>query len=403
MTSISPSTATLPADRGRVAPADGDPQRLDAFLPSPCVQNHAAHITALRNGDLACVWFGGTQEGIAGHLHLVLRLAVGSDRWTAPSSCPTIRPARSRTPCCSRRRTERCGCSIRRRSPATRTPPSCAAGPRPTTDGPGDRSARCSGRGPGRHLHPPAAGRPPQRRLAAAGVPLPRDAGREVGGRPRHQRRQDLDDQGRTWTEHPVPDSTGCVHMNIVPLRRRHPGRLVPQPLGRRDLPQPSTTTARTWSAPVPTELPNNNSSIQLTALRDGRLAWCSTKSSAEGVTERRLSLYDEIEDDDAPGTGGTGARRAVPVAGQSQGRKTFWGAPRAPMTLALSSDGGITWPVRRNLEVGDGYCMTNNSRKASTGNSHTPRSPRPRTATCTLPSPISARPSNTPAFLRTG
>lgn len=32
-------------------------------------------------------------------------------------------------------------------------------------------------------------------------------------------------------------------------------------------------------------------------------------------------------------------------------------------MTLALSSDGGLTWPVRRNLEVGDGYCLTNNSR----------------------------------------
>ena len=28
-----------------------------------------------------------------------------------------------------------------------------------------------------------------------------------------------------------------------------------------------------------------------------------------------------------------------------------------------LSADEGRTWPVRRNLEVGDGYCMTNNSK----------------------------------------
>ena len=47
-----------------IAPADLDDPRLEAFLPSPCVQNHAANLMPLANGDLACVWFGGTQEGI---------------------------------------------------------------------------------------------------------------------------------------------------------------------------------------------------------------------------------------------------------------------------------------------------------------------------------------------------
>ena len=32
-------------------------------------------------------------------------------------------------------------------------------------------------------------------------------------------------------------------------------------------------------------------------------------------------------------------------------------------MTLALSDDAGLTWPIRRNIEVGDGYCLSNNSR----------------------------------------
>ncbi|MFE4061030.1 exo-alpha-sialidase, partial [Streptomyces sp. NPDC059096] len=40
-----------------------------------------------------------------------------------------------------------------------------------------------------------------------------------------------------------------------------------------------------------------------------------------------------------------------------------FWGAPRAPLTLSVSSDGGLTWPVRHDLATGDGYCLTNNSR----------------------------------------
>ncbi|MFE3743743.1 hypothetical protein [Streptomyces sp. NPDC059134] len=32
-------------------------------------------------------------------------------------------------------------------------------------------------------------------------------------------------------------------------------------------------------------------------------------------------------------------------------------------MTLSVSSDGGLTWPVRHDLATGDGYCLTNNSR----------------------------------------
>ena len=32
-------------------------------------------------------------------------------------------------------------------------------------------------------------------------------------------------------------------------------------------------------------------------------------------------------------------------------------------MTLALSDDGGITWPARRDVATGDGHCLSNNSR----------------------------------------
>jgi predicted neuraminidase len=31
---------------------------------------------------------------------------------------------------------------------------------------------------------------------------------------------------------------------------------------------------------------------------------------------------------------------------------------------VAISDDDGISWPYRRNLETGDGYCMTNNSQE---------------------------------------
>jgi predicted neuraminidase len=35
----------------------------------------------------------------------------------------------------------------------------------------------------------------------------------------------------------------------------------------------------------------------------------------------------------------------------------------RAPLSLAFSSDGGETFGDRLDLEIGDGYCLTNNSR----------------------------------------
>ena len=74
-----------------------------------------------------------------------------------------------------------------------------------------------------------------------------------------------------------------------------------------------------------------------------------------------KLTLPDEIEDE--AGEGDTTAEAPETVAQLLPGRRTaFWGTPRAPMTLAISEDRGRTWPRKRNLEVGDGYCMSNNS-----------------------------------------
>src|SRR3954447_10163219 len=69
---------------GKVKAVHGDPVRVDAYLPSPCVQNHAANIMPLRNGDLGCVWFGGTQEGMADISIYFSRLASGEEQWSAP-------------------------------------------------------------------------------------------------------------------------------------------------------------------------------------------------------------------------------------------------------------------------------------------------------------------------------
>jgi predicted neuraminidase len=93
---------------------------------------------------------------------------------------------------------------------------------------------------------------------------------------------------------------------------------------------------------------------VQAVALKSGHIAIVYNHSSAATSTDRRTSLYDEIEGEGA-------APDAVPAAPDE--RKAIWGVPRAPLSLAFSDDGGRTFGQRLDLEVGDGYCLTNNSK----------------------------------------
>jgi predicted neuraminidase len=119
-------------------------------------------------------------------------------------------------------------------------------------------------------------------------------------------------DQGRSWTEHTVPESTGLVHMNVLDL---HNGSLVAFFRSRwadNIHVSRSTDGGRGWAAPVPTELPNNNSSIQAVRLENGQLAMVFNQSSAADATDRRLSLYDDLEADLAVPPGPRGRRRLL-------------------------------------------------------------------------------------------
>lgn len=53
-----------------------------AMLPSSCPQNHAANLLPLPDGSLMCVWFGGTQEGVADISVWGSRLLPGSRQWS---------------------------------------------------------------------------------------------------------------------------------------------------------------------------------------------------------------------------------------------------------------------------------------------------------------------------------
>ena len=334
-----------------------DPGRAEAFLPSPCVQNHAANIMPLPNGDIACVWFGGTQEGIPDVSVYFSRLAAGTAQWTEAVKLsddprrseqnPILFPApdgrlwllwtaqisgNQDTAIVRRRISEDNGLTWGEIETLFDTVGTAGVFVR----------------------QPPAL-------LDSGELLLPiyycngTPGQKWVGDRDTSAVRISADG-GASWTEYQVPGSTGCVHMNVEQLRDGTLLALFRSRWADHIYSSRSTDRGRSWTAPVPTALPNNNSSIQFTQLSNGHLALVFNEISAEQATERRASLYDDIEDDD-----GSAGEAAPPEPGA---RTAFWGTPRAPMTLAVSEDGGRTWPYRRNLEVGDGYCMTNNSRE---------------------------------------
>src|SRR6185437_4407238 len=115
-----------------------------------------------------------------------------------------------------------------------------------------------------------------------------------------------------------------------------------------------SADGGRSWSAPGPTTLPNNNSSIQAIRRRSGEIAIVFNHASAATSSDRRASLYDEID---------TSPPAASAAAASPGTRAAIWGVPRAPLSLAFSVDGGRSFAGQLDLETGSGYCLTNNSK----------------------------------------
>lgn len=340
---------------GVLRPRPDDPERLDAMLPAPAVQNHAANLATLPGGDLGCVWFGGTQEGVPDISVWFSLLPVGADTWSTPVQLSDDGTRSEQNPVLfvapggdvwllwtAQIAGNQDTSEVRRR----------ISGDGGRTWGPATTLIPASDTG-GVFVRQPIVVLHSGRWLLPVFHCVSVPGQRWVGDRDTSAVLIS-DDAGATWRESPVPDSTGRVHMNVVPLAD---GTLAAFYRSRwADFVYRSTSTddGETWTAPQPVpDLPNNNSSVQVVRLADDRLAVVFNDSSARDATERRLSLYDEIDDDGL-------AEQAQPP---EEFGAAFWGAPRAPMTLALSSDGGLTWPVRRNLEVGDGYCLTNNSR----------------------------------------
>jgi len=338
---------------GVLRPHGGEADRIDAFLPSPVVQNHAANLAFLPDGTLACVWFGGTMEGMGDISIYMATLADGAERWS-PAARLTDDPAHSE------------------QNPILFNAPDGQVWLFHTAQ-PGGRQDRCRIRyrrsadggasfGPAREVagfegvfvrQPPLIG--PAGEWLLAGWRCIARPGRRWTGAEDWAVMLVSADQGARWLAMDVPDSLGAVHMSPVPAPSRSLSGRMPAFFRdrfartvRRSL---SADGGLTWSPPTATPLPNNNSSIQATRLADGRIAMVLNPINAAMSPERRASLYDEIDGDAADGGEGSGTGGAI------------WGVPRAPLSLVLSADEGASFAHRRDLETGSGYCLTNSSK----------------------------------------
>jgi len=354
-----------------VLPADGMLRARDggghtAYLPTPTVQCHAANLAWLPGGDLACVWFGGTQEGVSDITAYLSRLPAGSDTWLDPVPLSDD-PTRSE------------------QNPILFTAPDGHVWLLYTAQLAGNQDTsevrRRMSRDGGQTWEPPTVLLPatetggvfvrqPPVVLASGRILLPvfncvTVPGEKWVGNEDTSSVWWSDDGGDSWTEVTVPGSLGCVHMNIVVRQDGSLWACFRSRWADHVWETTSTDDGLTWAEPTPTELPNNNSSIQAVAVGGGEVALVLNRSSALDATERRVSLYDEIDDEGVvDGLDGPVVAEPSPESVEAQGRRTaFWGAPRAPMTLGLSPDEGRSWPVLVDLETGDGYCMSNNSR----------------------------------------
>ncbi|KIC65705.1 sialidase family protein [Pseudarthrobacter phenanthrenivorans] len=345
---------------GRVKRADGADF---AYLPAPTVQSHAANLLTLPDGRLGCVWFGGTQEGVPDISIWSSTLEPGSSQWSEPAQLSDDSTRSEQNPILfvapdkalwllytAQKAGNQDTAEVRRRI-------SLDSG---RTWGDVETLFPANETGGVFVRQLPVV--LPSGRLI---IPIFRcitTPGEKWVGNSDDSAVMISDDAGATWTQHVLPGSLGCVHMNIQRVADGSLLALFRSRWADSIYASRSTDDGSTWSEPVPTELPNNNSSIQFVALTDGRLALVYNHSRASEGTERRLSLYDEIDDDGLAEEQGQ-VTEPVAAAHDDGVKRAFWGTPRSPMTLAISEDSGRTWPIRRNLDVGDGYCLSNNSR----------------------------------------
>lgn len=294
----------------------------ESYLPILYPSSHAANLYELKNGDVLCVWFSGTWEGRSGVGIVMSRRPRGSRNW-GPTTL------------------------IDRQEGASFQNPVLFQEPDGTVDLYHSTQPADAGETDAHVLHlvskdngatwttpallfgkPGAFTRDPMVVLHDGSwlLPLTSIAASASGktSEADYSVTEISSNQGATWKECIMAGSQGKIQPSVISLA---PGRLLAFFRSRaRDFIYSSTSSdGCTWSPAAPTVLPNNDASIQAFRLHDGHLVMAFNNSS----------------------------------------RNTANGGLRKPLSVALSLDGGKTWPYVRNIEEGrPGYGLAEQTPK---------------------------------------
>jgi predicted neuraminidase len=287
----------------------------EAYLEKLFRSSHAANLVKLQNGDLLCFWFSGTHEGESNVAIVMSRLPKGSHQWGKTVEIDHQEGKSFQNPVAFQAPGGRLWL-LHTSQPAGQGQinaevlylTSDDAGqtwtaPQPLFTQPGSFIR-----------HPPI--------LIGKKVwllPMYYTPSRNItdGAESHYSAVKLTSDGGKSWKECKIPQSNGLVQQSVVRLatghflgffRSRYADFIY----------QSTSDNGCDWTVPTPTHLPNNNSSIQLAMLRDGSLVIAFDNNSS-GVTRDKTGV-----------------------------------SARKPLSIALSQDGGETWPWVRDIETGN-------------------------------------------------
>ncbi|GAB2964619.1 exo-alpha-sialidase [Streptomyces pseudoechinosporeus] len=300
-----------------------DPARHEALLPTLHPgDSHAANLLELDDGDLLCTWFNGPDEGDRETNVVFSRLSSGAERWSAPELLAQDPDRAEQNPVLAQDGKGKVWLFHPSNTPhnqkTARLVVRTSADRGRTWDVP-----RTLIEGPGLFV------RNPPLLLDDGCWLLPAYWCRAQG---EHSIVLISEDGGESWQERDLPDSDHLVQMTAVQRTDGSLFALFRSRAADRIHASESYDLGRTWTPLARTELPNNNSAVQLTRLADGTLVLVYNDASLERDQYRWV--------------------------GEGAGRRKK--ALRTPLTLALSEDGGRTWPYHRDVQQADAEYQEN-------------------------------------------
>jgi len=297
------------------APDAALPGAQSAVLPTLFATSHASELILLRNGDVLCFWFSGSHEGDSNVAIVMSRLPKSSLTWQAPVLV-------DREP----------GKSYQNPVPIEAPDGTLRLLHTSQSAGQGQADAqvlevdsRDGGRTwsghtvlfaqPGSFIRqPPVLG---DRGQLILPMYYSTSSGIVDGADTNYSTVKISAPHSTAWTECRVPRSEGLVQMSIVKLDRHSMVAFFRSRFADRIF-RSASSNGCDWSAPVATQLPNNNASIQAARLANGHL----------------VIVFNN-------------------VSGHRPGHVLQTGK-RSPLSIATSADAGLTWSAVRDIEAGD-------------------------------------------------